>query len=96
MKYANLDLIQITEKYVDLKKRLDEIEREYELAWANIFVSTRIQGFTNAETRKAECIKIMENENKALLDLLQELRGQSKKYWLIREAMIVMMKGETV
>ena len=94
MKYAGEDLLQITDKYVELKKRLDEVEREYELTWASIFVSTRIQGFSNADTRKAECIKIMENENKALLDLLQELRGQSRKYFLIREAMIVMMKGQ--
>lgn len=94
MKYNGHDLIEITEQYLELKTRLDQLEREYELTWATEYVSVRIQGFGNADTRKAECTKIMETEYKALLDLLQEVRGQSRKYFLIREAMIVMMKGQ--
>lgn len=91
---TNLDIIYLTQKYVEAKALLDIIERLYEKTRAEIYMSTSIQGLGAAPSREAATTLQMEASHADLLDKLYNARGEARKYFYLREAVLDAHKQE--
>ncbi len=86
------DIMLETELYLKAKVAQEAVERAYEMAWATTYLSTDVQGLSHADTRRAASIKLMETQHKDLVDRLQEVRGDTRAHFMIREALIEIAK----
>lgn len=85
------ELEKITNQLIKAKESLDEAERYIALKKAQIMMSTYTQ-YTNAEAREANVTLTLENDEKAMLDALYDLRGEVRKLTLLRECLIEKIK----
>jgi hypothetical protein len=85
---TNLDIIYLTQQYIKAKGELDTIEREYELKKAHIYLSASIQAFGNAPSRDSAATIQMEQDNHDLCERLYNARGEARKYFYLREAVL--------
>lgn len=85
---TNLDILHLTQQYILAKGNLDKAEREYEIARAHIYTSTSVQGLGAAPSRDAATLLQMETDHKELLDRLYDARGEARKYFYLREAVL--------
>jgi hypothetical protein len=91
---TNLDIVYLSQQYIKAKNALDTIEREYEKAKAQIYLSASIQGFGNAPSRDAAAILQMEQDHRELTDKLYDARGLARMYFYLREAVLDSHKQE--
>ena len=85
---TNLDIIYLTQKYIEAKAKLDIIERIYEKTRAQVYMSTSIQGLGAAPSRDAATTLQLETTNADMLDNLYNARGEARKYFYLREAVL--------
>lgn len=82
------DLLTLTRQYLEAKKELETVEREYELTRAKAYLSSQIQGYGNVQSRDAACTMLMEGDFPELMSRLYDARGKARELYFIREAVI--------
>jgi hypothetical protein len=86
-------LLDATKTYIDAKKNLEGIERQYNALYARLYLQEKILGMKTEEMRKNEMILIMENEYKAILDQLYDVRGKAREAYYWHEAIVILLNG---
>ena len=87
-------LLTVTGQYKTLKRLLEAKEREYNNIYAQVYLSERVSGMKTEEMRKNEMIRIMENEHGEFITELQNLRGDTREKYYMREALAIILGGK--
>lgn len=87
-------LLETSEAYTTMKKKLEYEERIYNGIYAGVYLQERITGMKTEEMRKNEMIRIMESEHKEMLDRLMNLKGDTRALYYRREALAIILGGK--
>ena len=86
------ELLDLTQRYITAKNKLEGLERQYKALYAKLYLQERILGMKTEAMRENEMTQILENEHADFLNTLYECRGTTRELYYTREALILCMR----